>query len=71
VALVGLLPADFSTTGNLETLGRSSISLDLRHSFSRILAISENQTNKISCSPVIVKIFLDAEGMKSDITLGR
>ena len=39
VALVGLLTADFSTTGNFETLGRSSISLDLRHSSSRILAV--------------------------------
>lgn len=41
VAFVGLLAADFSTTGNLETLGRSSISLDLRHSSSRILAVPQ------------------------------
>ena len=37
----------------------------------RILAVPEKETKKIHGSLEIVKTFLGAEGMKSDITVGR
>ena len=42
MAFVGLESAKFSRTGNLETLGSSTVSLELRHCSSHTLTVTQN-----------------------------
>ena len=59
MAFIGLEAADFAGTGNLETLGRTSISLKLGH-YSSPLAVHGNQTKNISLGCAVVKLFLES-----------
>jgi hypothetical protein len=56
MTLVGLRPAHFAGTGNLKTLGSSTISLDFRHNYSAISnrpkAIAKHILSPVSCQVI-------------------
>ena len=61
MAFVGLETANFASTGNLETLGRSSIGLELGHFPPRMLSFAEIESIYVADSLMIVKIFIVQE----------
>ena len=71
MASIGLEATDFAGTGNLETLGRASISLELGHCFFPPLAVHVNQSENISLGCAVVKLFLESLSHQASIQLGN